>query len=214
MNIWIILLIISNVILSYIGFQNREFFEKYKFNIAAIKNGEYIRMLSSGFLHVDWIHLVFNMYALYLFGEVVLSSLGMFGFGFIYVVSLITGSLYSYIVHKNQLYYSAVGASGAVSGVLYSSILIYPDMELILFPIPIPLPAYVFGLGYMIYTMYGMKNNIGNIGHSAHLGGALSGFFITAIFAPQLVLDSPFFSLTLALSLVGLYYFRAIFIKK
>tara|TARA_B100000787_G_scaffold7955_1_gene5942 strand:+ start:5337 stop:5990 length:654 start_codon:yes stop_codon:yes gene_type:complete len=182
----VLLLILANVLFSMKGFRDQVFFEKYKFQINNILKGEKIRMISSGFLHVDWLHLGFNMYALYLFGDIVDARLGSIGFLFIYFGSLIVGSLYSLIYHKKELYYSAVGASGAVSGIVYSCIMLYPDMQLGLILIPIPIPGYIFGVAYLLYSIYGMKNRVGNIGHSAHLGGAVGGFAFTLLLYPQI----------------------------
>jgi membrane associated rhomboid family serine protease len=101
-------------------------------------------------------------------------------------VSLVFGSLLSFYFHKDEYHYSAVGASGAVTGVLYSAILLNPGMSLYMFFIPIPIPAYIFGIGYLLYSIYGMKNRIGNIGHDAHFGGAIGGFITTLILSPGL----------------------------
>ena len=172
----VLLLILANVLFSMKGFGDQIFFEKFKFQINNILKGEKIRMISSGFLHVDWMHLGFNMYALYLFGDIVDAKLGTIGFLVIYFGSLLAGSLYSLSYHKKELYYSAVGASGAVSGIVYSCIMLFPEMQLGLILIPIPIPGYIFGVAYLLYSIYGMKNRVGNIGHSAHLGGAIGGF--------------------------------------
>tara|TARA_R110000787_G_scaffold105825_9_gene213396 strand:- start:32 stop:625 length:594 start_codon:yes stop_codon:yes gene_type:complete len=168
------------------GFSDYAFFEKFKFQVSRILNGEKIRMISSGFLHVDWLHLGFNMYALYIFGDIVDAKLGIIGFLVIYFGSLLAGSLYSLSYHKKEPHYSAVGASGAVSGVVYSCIMLYPDMQLGLILIPIPIPGYIFGVAYLLYSIYGMKNRVGNIGHSAHLGGAIGGFAFTLLLYPQI----------------------------
>ena len=117
------LLIIANVLISIKGFNDFSFFEKYKFNIAGIRKGEQIRMFSSGFLHADFSHLIFNMLTLYFFADVVIYSIGFIKFLIIYLASLIIGNLLSFYFHKNEYHYSAIGASGAVMGVLYSSIL-------------------------------------------------------------------------------------------
>lgn len=180
----VLLIIIANVLVSMKGFKEYSFLDKYKFQVCRILGGEKIRAITSGFLHVDWIHLVFNMYALYLFGEIVARFLGTPDFLIIYFGSLLAGSLYSLYYHKDEPYYSSVGASGAVSGIVYSSILLYPSMELYLFFIPIPIPGYIFGVGYLLYSIYGMKKQLGNIGHSAHLGGAIGGFAITLLLHP------------------------------
>lgn len=181
-----IALIVANVIISIKGFDDRLFFEKYKFNVGAIKRGEQIRMFSSAFLHADMTHLFFNMFTLYFFANTVIYELGQANFVIIYVASLIFGNLLSLYFHKNEYWYSAIGASGAVTGVLYSAILLYPGMSLYLFFIPIPIPGYVFGIGYLLYSIYGMKKRIGNIGHDAHFGGAVGGYAITLILLPSL----------------------------
>jgi len=182
----VLFLILVNVLFSMKGFSDYAFFEKFKFQVSRILNGEKIRMIISGFLHVDWLHLGFNMYALYLFGDIVDARLGTLGFLVIYFGSLLAGSFYSLTYHKKEPYYSAVGASGAVSGVVYSCIMLYPQMELGLILIPIPIPGYIFGVAYLLYSIYGMKKRVGNIGHSAHLGGAIGGFAFTLLIYPQI----------------------------
>ena len=181
-----IIIIAANVIISYKGFSDYAFFDTYKFNIGGVQRGEKLRMFSSGFLHVDTQHLLFNMLTLYFFAGTVINYVQPLGFIIIYIVSLAAGSLLSLYFHKNEYHYSAVGASGAVTGVLYAAILLQPGMELMLFFIPIPIPAYLFGIGYLLYSIYGMKNQIGNIGHDAHFGGAIGGFLATLILAPYL----------------------------
>ncbi|NRB60392.1 MAG: rhomboid family intramembrane serine protease [Winogradskyella sp.] len=181
-----IALIVANVIISIKGFDDRLFFEKYKFNDGAIKRGDQIRMFSSAFLHADMTHLFFNMFTLYFFANTVIFELGQANFVIIYVASLIFGNLLSLYFHKDEYWYSAIGASGAVTGVLYSAILLYPGMSLYLFFIPIPIPGYIFGIGYLLYSIYGMKKRIGNIGHDAHFGGAVGGYAITLILLPSL----------------------------
>ncbi len=181
------IIILANVLISLRGFKDFSFFEKYKFNIAGIRRGEKIRMLSSGFLHADFSHLLFNMLTLYFFADVVIVSLGYIKFSIIYLASLLTGNLLSYFFHKDEYHYSAIGASGAVMGILYSAILFHPEMSLYLFFIPIPIPAWIFGIMYLLYSIYGMKKSIGNIGHDAHFGGALAGYVLTILFAPYLL---------------------------
>ena len=207
MNQILIALIVANVLVSMKGFKDYTFLDRYKFQVGKIRGGEKERMLTSGFLHVDWIHLGFNMYALYLFGDIVANNLGTLSFLAIYVGSLLAGSLYSLTYHKNEYNYSAVGASGAVSGIVYASILIYPDMTLMLFPLPIPIPAYIFGVGYLVYSIYGMKKQLGNVGHSAHLGGAIGGFVMTLLLFPQIFSFNRTMVLILAIPIVLLLLF-------
>ncbi|WP_422104164.1 rhomboid family intramembrane serine protease [Winogradskyella sp.] len=181
-----IAIIAANVIMSLKGFDDRLFFEKYKFNVGSIRRGEQIRMFSSGFLHVDTTHLLFNMLTLYFFANAVISELGQLHFIVIYIASLVFGNLLSLYFHKEEYWYSAVGASGAVTGILYAAILLRPEMNLYMFFVPIPIPGYVFGIGYLLYSIYGMKNRIGNIGHDAHFGGAVGGYAVTLVLMPSL----------------------------
>jgi len=203
-----ILVIAANVIFSLKGFKDFSFFEKYKFNIGGVKRGEQIRMLSSGFLHVDMQHLLFNMLTLYFFANPVISHLGEFNFVILYVGSLLVGNFVSYYFHKNEYHYSAVGASGAVTGVLYSAILLNPDMSLYMMFIPIPIPGYVFGIGYLLYSIYGMKTKTGNIGHDAHFGGAVGGYVITLVMATWLFDKNLLMVGLLALPILLLYVLR------
>lgn len=129
MNQFVLGIIIANVLISMKGFNEYSFLDKYKFQVGKILGGEKIRMFSSAFLHVDWTHLIFNMYALYLFGGIVSGALGTINFIVIYFGSLMLSNMYSLFYHKSEPYYSAVGASGAVSGILYSAILLYPEKE-------------------------------------------------------------------------------------
>jgi len=181
-----IVIIASNVIMSFKGFDDRLFFEKYKFNVGSIRRGEQIRMISSGFLHADTTHLLMNMVTLYFFAGTVINQLGNFNFVIIYIASLIFGNLLSLYFHKDEYWYSAIGASAAVTGILYAAILLEPSMSLYMFFIPIPIPGYVFGIGYLLYSIYGIKNRVGNIGHDAHFGGAVGGYALTLLLMPSL----------------------------
>lgn len=196
-------LILANIVFSYKGFKDRSFFNKYKFNPNAIKKGENIRYLSSGFLHVNQGHLFVNMFTLFFFAPVVTRLLGDINFILIYLVSLYVGNMITYRINKNKLNYNAVGASGAVMGVVYSSILLYPNMTL--YFIIIPMPAYVFGLLYLWYSIYSMKNVRDNIGHEAHLGGAIAGFFLTIILKPGILTDSFVTVLILMIPIIYFY---------
>ncbi|PHR13042.1 MAG: rhomboid family intramembrane serine protease [Aequorivita sp.] len=205
LHIATIVIIAANVIISMKGFNDFSFFEKYKFNIAGIRRGEQIRMFSSAFLHADFSHLLFNMLTLYFFAPVVIMSVGVTYFIIIYVASLVIGNLLSFYFHKDEYHYSAIGASGAVMGILYSAILFFPDMGLYLFFIPIPIPAWLFGMAYLLYSIYGMKKRLGNIGHDAHIGGAIGGYVLTLIFAPYLFQTSLWIVVLLAIPLILLF---------
>lgn len=203
-----IAIIVANILVSLKGFNDFSFFEKYKFNIGGIRRGEQIRMLSAGFLHVDQMHLFFNMFTLYFFADEVIGYLGRTGFLAVYFGSLIMGNLLSLYFHKDEYHYSAVGASGAVTGILYSAILLHPEMRLYMLFIPIAIPGYVFGIGYLLYSIYGMKNKVGNIGHDAHFGGAIGGYVITLILATWIFKENLLMVGLLAIPIVLLYIMR------
>ena len=203
----LLFIIIANVLMSLKGFNDRLFFDKYKFQIGAINRGEKIRIISSAFLHVDFLHLILNMYVLYVFAPQLIHNLGVVKFLIIYAGSLLAGNVFTLIFHKKELYYSAVGASGAVAGVIYAAILLNPNMSLIMFPLPIPLPGYVFGVGYLLYSIYGMKKQIGNVGHSAHLGGAIGGYGLVLLLNPTIFLYSTSTVLLLGVPIVLLLLF-------
>ena len=204
MNIFLIAIIISNVLVSYKGFNDSSFFRKYEFHMGRVQAGEQIRIVSSAFLHADIGHLAFNMLTLYFFAPVVIEYMGDLPFIIIYFGSLIVGSLLTIYFHKKEYGYRAIGASGAVTGILYSAILLRPDMMLGLFFI-VPIPAYLFGIIYLLYSIYGMKAKNDNIGHTAHFGGAIGGYLITLIIQPQLLVDHVFMVILLTIPIVVLF---------
>jgi membrane associated rhomboid family serine protease len=199
-----IFIIALTVLVSYKGFNDLLFFRKYEFHIGNIRSGEHIRMISSGFLHADLGHLFFNMFTLYMFAPVVINYFGEASFFLIYMISLAFGSLLTLLMHKNDYSYSAIGASGAVTGIIYSAILLQPDMMLGLFYV-IPIPAYLFGIGYLLYSIYGMKVKNDNIGHTAHFGGAIGGYVITIIKKPEMLTENTFMVLLLAIPILILF---------
>ncbi len=200
-----LVIIAANVLISLKGFNDFSFFEKYKFNIAGIRRGEQIRMFSSGFLHVDFSHLLFNMLTLYFFANVVIYNVGVTKFVLIYLLSLLVGNLLSFLMHKDEFHYSAVGASGAVMGILYAAILFEPNMGLYLFFIPIAIPAWLFGILYLGYSIYGMKKRLGNIGHDAHIGGAIAGYVLTIGFQPSILQTDLWLVILLAIPILVLF---------
>ena len=200
----LVIIIAVTVLISYKGFNHISFFRKFEFHVGSILKGEQIRMISSGFLHVDMGHLFFNMITLWFFAPLVLTYLGNWTFVLIYMGSLIFGNLLTYVFNKNNYTYRAVGASGAVTGVLYSAILLQPDMMLGLFFV-IPIPAYLFGILYLLYSIYGMKSQNDNIGHSAHFGGAVGGYIITLIEQPHLLVDHTMMVVLLTIPIIVLF---------
>src|ERR1700755_683261 len=131
MGIISLLLIIANVIVSYQGFKNSEFYNKYKFRVdAVLLYKDYKRLVTSGFLHVNWMHLIFNMLALFFFSGSLESYLGPVRFLLIYFLSLIGGDALSLFVHRNDGDYDSVGASAGVNGVIFAAIALFPGMQI------------------------------------------------------------------------------------
>jgi membrane associated rhomboid family serine protease len=201
MIVSILVLILATVLISYKGIQDSLFFRKNEFHIGSIQAGEQFRMLSSGFLHADFQHLFFNMFTLYLFAPYVVFHFGNFYFFVLYFVSLIAGSLLTLYFHKSEYQYRAVGASGAVTGIIYSAILIEPNIYMYGF-----MPGYIFGFLYLILSIYGMKTKKDNIGHVAHFGGAIGGFVITLIKEPELLSLQPLTVAALLIPIVVLFF--------
>ncbi|MGV4414180.1 rhomboid family intramembrane serine protease [Chryseobacterium sp. T1] len=205
----LLIIIAATCIISYFGFQNRAMFEQYKFNVGAIVNRkEYIRLLSAGFLHADFMHLFFNMFTLYFFAPIVIEDFGNIGFIAIYFGSIFLGNLFSLYIYKKQSYYSAIGASGGVSGILFAAIAAYPQIGIGFLFIPIPIPGYIFGALYFGYSVYMMLNpkQWDNLGHAAHLGGAGFGLIYALIFHTAYVVNNAFYLGIMALPLIYLAY--------
>ena len=214
MNI-LILVIIATSIISFIAFNNSSIFEKYKFNVGAIQNRkEYIRLLSAGFLHADIMHLLFNMMTLYFFGPIVMEGFGNVGFILVYFGSILLGNIFSLFIYQKQPWYSAIGASGGVSGILFAGIALIPDLKIYIFFIPIGIPGYIFGLIYFSYSVYMMLNpkQQDNIGHAAHLGGAFFGLVYAVINQPVRAMDNALYIGIMAVPLLYLSY--EIFVRK
>jgi len=186
-----IIIIIANLIVSYKGFSDRNFYARYSFEVEKILiHKDYKRLITSGFLHVNWMHLIFNMLALYFFSGSLESYIGPVYYLIIYFSSLIGGELLSLFIHKNQGDYGSVGASGAISGIIFASIALFPGMRIGMLFLPISLPAWLFGLLYILYSIYGIRSKRDNIGHDSHLGGGVIGMLIAIILYPSSLADN------------------------
>lgn len=175
-------------LISYKGFKDYGFLNKYSFRIDEILvQKEYKRLITSGFLHANWTHLIFNLITLYIFSSSLELQLGMGPILVLYFASLLGGSLLALFIHRNHGDYSGIGASGAISGLVFASIALFPDIRIGLILIPVSFPAWLFGIAYVVYSMYGIKTQGDNIGHEAHLGGGLTGLIIAIILNPGIL---------------------------
>ena len=185
-----ILIILITALVSMRGFNHPEFKARFIFDAQLIKKEHgYIRLITSGFLHASWMHLIFNMLSLFFFGRYVEIVLGAPLYILLYLVSLLGGGLFSLYLNWNNEY-RALGASGAVSGIIFACIFIFPGGSIYIFMLPFPIPSWLYAILFVVISLYGMRSNIGNIGHDAHLGGALSGLLVTAVLVPQAILNN------------------------
>jgi membrane associated rhomboid family serine protease len=180
-----IVLIITTLI-SIQGIRRRSYLDKYSFQVDEILiQKDYKRLITSGFLHVGWWHLAFNMLTLYWFSGSLEDEMGVGRIATVYFGSLLAGNLLALYFHRNHGDYSAVGASGAVSGLIFASIALFPGLKLSLIVLPIFVPAWFYGICFVLFTIYGIKSQRDNIGHEAHLGGGLAGMLIGLAFFPD-----------------------------
>ncbi len=184
-----ITILLLTCVVSFTGFSNQKVMEDLIFYPPAIaRQNQWYRFISSGLIHADFLHLAFNMYTFYMFGDIVEKTFGqVYGssakvfYILLYVTSLIVCLLPTYLQHKENYYYRSLGASGAVSAVIFAGIFLYPTMKLQIFPIPVDIPAFIFGSLYLGVSAYLAKRGQGNINHSAHIWGALYGIVFLII---------------------------------
>lgn len=185
-----VVLMVANGIFSFRGFSNRLFKEKYLFHVGSILgDNEYYRLFTSGFLHANIPHLAFNMLALYSFSQGIGRVVGILDFVLLYFGSLLAGNLLALQINRNNPGYRALGASGAVSGVIFASILMYPHGSISFLFLPIAIPSWLFGIGFVLVSIYGIRSGFGNLGHEAHLGGAIAGVLISILIEPRLIVS-------------------------
>lgn len=204
-------LLALNAGISYIAFQNPAWFNRLQLRIEDLNHGQYYRLIFAGFVHVDWSHFFFNMFSLFIFGGVVERGLGLVGFVVVYFLSLLGGNLLSWLFYRQDPEYRAVGASGAISGIIYAAIIMYPDMELAFIFIPFYFPAWIYGIGFIAYSLYGMRRKNDNIGHEAHLGGAITGLLVCLVLDPHLIYESTLtiiYILVPALVILAVFFFK------
>lgn len=201
------ILILLNILISYRGFKDQFFFDKYSFKIDPVSvQKDYKRLITSGFLHVSWTHLIFNMFALYIFSGSLENVIGPVNYLIIYLGSLAGGNLLSLFIHRYHGDYSSVGASGAIFGIMFSAIAIFPGMHVGLFFLP-AIPGWLFGLAYVLFSIYGIKSRTNNIGHDAHLGGGITGMLIAVLLYPSVIYQNAFTLLIVAVPAIAFILF-------
>jgi membrane associated rhomboid family serine protease len=196
-----IILILITGYFSYRGFKDHFFLEKFEFGVDKVRlYRDYKRLVTSGFLHVNWMHLIFNMLGLLFFAGSLIRMVQPWGFLLIYFASLVGGNLLSLLVYKNRGDYTSVGASGAVNGAIFATIALDPAANIMF------LPGWLFGLLYIGLTIWGVRSRRDNIGHEAHLGGAIIGMLVGIALQPQALSDNLFTILIISIpTLVFIY---------
>lgn len=202
MNVTILIIGVTCII-SFIAFSNQALLENLLFYPYRIwRNNEWHRLISNGFVHADTTHLLFNMFALFSFGayieesfESIFDMKGRVLYVVMYFAAIATADLWNLFKQRDNFNYRSLGASGGVSAVVFSFILLNPFGKLYLFFIPIGIPAFIFGPLYLVYCAYAAKRGGDNIGHTAHFTGSLFGFVFPILFRPDL-LRNFFYQLT------------------
>jgi membrane associated rhomboid family serine protease len=184
-------IVLITCLFSWRGFQNSAFKANHIFEPKRIlADKEFYRVLTSGFLHGDICHLGLNMFSLYLFGQLIELVYGPVQFLTIYFGAIIGGSLLSLFIHRHHEY-CAYGASGGVSGVIFGHIFLFPGGSISMFLLPVGIPSWLYAILFLAGTFWALKSKKDNIGHDAHLGGAIIGLASTACIQPHIVSASP-----------------------
>ncbi len=187
-----IVIVAVTVLVSWRAFNDRALLERLILWPPAVeRRKQYDRLLGYGFVHADWMHLIFNMITLWSFGTAVERVFSEWitpvGYVLFYLSAIVVSILPTYITHRNDANYRSLGASGGVSAVLFAFILFDPWSTLIIFPIPVPIPAFLFAILYVGYSIWMDRRGRDNVNHSAHLWGAAYGLLFTVLLEPKVL---------------------------
>jgi len=200
-----VLIIIATGVISVPAFKDGALRDRLIFSPQAIlANKEYYRAVTSAFLHADWPHLFFNMISLGLFGQIMEPAIGIGRFVLIYFASIIGGSLLSLYLHRHHEYF-ALGASGGVCGIVFSSIFLFPGESIGSLFLPVGIPGWLYALLFLGSEFFGGRRQRTNIGHDAHLGGAILGLLTTTALFPEIVRWSPRLYATVVVLTLGMF---------
>jgi len=181
-----LVIMVITIIVSLIGLKSPQVIEKTVLRPYWVtRKGEWERLITSGFVHGSGGHLFFNMLSFFFFAFPLERVIGSARFIILYFAGLVLSDLGTWYKHRNDPDYASLGASGAVLAVMFAYIVYFPNASLFLFFVPIPIPAPLFAVGYLAYSWYQSRQNVGRINHDAHIGGAITGLLFVAIFDRQ-----------------------------
>jgi len=191
-------IVIATVAVTIVAFRNERLYERLMLSVdAVLAKGQWWRMLTSGLVHADMMHLAANMFSLFFFGTWLEHIMHSWRFGMLYGLGVLIASFTSVVMYRNAVDYRAVGASGGVCAVIGGATALYPDMSMIMFPLPIPIPAWIFGALFVVYSIVGSREQWDNVGHAAHLGGTIAGMGLVAAFYPAIALEHWYYLLAI-----------------
>ena len=203
-------IIIATSFFSWLGFRDPSLADKFIFRPDRIlARKEYYRLVTAGFLHGDWAHLIFNMLSLYWIGAGIELAVGRGNYLLIYFGGIVGGYLLSLWIHRRHDY-QALGASGGVCGIIFASVFLFPGASFFIFPLPIAIPGWLFAILFPVVSFYFLRRQRGNIAHDAHLGGAICGLLITAALFPAIIHQSPILFAAILIICVGLLGYLAV----
>ncbi|MCW3090972.1 MAG: Rhomboid family protein [Ferruginibacter sp.] len=195
-----LILIIANIFCSVQGLNDRHSFKRNTFRISEfLFKKDYKRLVTSGFFHVSWLHLVLNLASLCFFSGGIELQLGGARYLLIYFAGLVGGNLFALFVHRNHGDYSTAGATGAITGIIFATIALFPGFEIGFLGIRFPIPAWFYGFLYVLFSIYGIKSKTDNIGHEANLAGGLTGLLVAVLMQPMAVTNNYLAILALAI---------------
>ncbi|MBS1562533.1 MAG: rhomboid family intramembrane serine protease [Bacteroidetes bacterium] len=183
-------IVIITAMITIVAFRDVSLMERWLFvPQRVLRDRQWYRLLTSGFIHADYMHLLFNMVSMLFIASYVEHVLGVVRMVPLYVAGIVVGNLATMALRRHEPWMRAVGASGGVSAMIGALICMIPDASFMIFPVPIPIPAWIYGILFLVGSIFGMRRGTDNIGHEAHAGGMLVGIAAIVMYRPLMIVD-------------------------